>query len=50
MEMNCVEKDVAARIKEHYKGKRAMIIGRMANITAATPGQSSNVNSEISAG
>src|SRR6516165_598374 len=33
MEMNCVEKDVAARIKDYYKGKRAMIIGRTANIT-----------------
>ncbi len=31
MEMNCVEKDVAARIKE--KMKRSMIIGRTANIT-----------------
>ncbi len=31
MEMNCVEKDVAARIKE--KLKRHMIIGRVANIT-----------------
>lgn len=31
MEMNCVEKDVAARIKE--KMKRHMIIGRVANIT-----------------
>src|SRR4029077_9411006 len=27
------EKDVAARIKDHYKGSRAMIIGRTANIT-----------------
>ncbi len=34
MQMNCVEKDVAARLKEHYKGKRAMIIGRTANLTA----------------
>jgi choline dehydrogenase-like flavoprotein len=33
MEMNCVEKDVAARIKAHYKGDRHMIIGRTANIT-----------------
>jgi choline dehydrogenase-like flavoprotein len=39
MEMNCVEKDVAARIKEHYKGKRAMIIGRTANITEPLPGR-----------
>jgi choline dehydrogenase-like flavoprotein len=33
MEMNCVEKDVAARVKEHYKNARTMIIGRTANIT-----------------
>lgn len=33
MEMTCVEKDVAARIKEKYQGKRTMIIGRVANIT-----------------
>src|SRR3984885_6333570 len=33
MEMNCVEKDVAARFKEHYKEARHMIIGRTANIT-----------------
>lgn len=33
MEMNCVEKDVAARIKAHYKGQRNMIIGRTANLT-----------------
>lgn len=32
MEMNCVEKDVAARINDHYKTKR-MIMGRSANIT-----------------
>ncbi len=39
MDMNCVEKDVAARIKEHYKGKRPMIIGRTAHITAPHPGR-----------
>ncbi|HWK03385.1 MAG TPA: GMC family oxidoreductase [Puia sp.] len=39
MEMNCVEKDVAARIKEHYKGQRHMIIGRSANLTAPIPGR-----------
>ncbi|WP_152268115.1 GMC oxidoreductase [Agriterribacter humi] len=33
MEMTCVEKDVAARIKEKFDGKRHMIIGRTANIT-----------------
>ena len=31
--MNCVEKDVSARLKEHYKGVRNMIIGRTAHIT-----------------
>ncbi|QGW27938.1 GMC oxidoreductase [Phnomibacter ginsenosidimutans] len=34
MEMNCVEKDVAARIKQLYGGKRAFIMGRSANLTA----------------
>lgn len=33
MELNCVEKDVAARIKEHYKNQRHLFIGRVANIT-----------------
>ena len=39
MEMNVVEKDVAARIKEHYKGQRHMFIGRSANITQPKPEQ-----------
>jgi choline dehydrogenase-like flavoprotein len=39
MELNCVEKDVAARIKDHYKGQRSMIIGRVANLTAPLPGR-----------
>ena len=38
MEMNCVEKDVSARINEYYKSKR-MIIGRTANITEPLPGR-----------
>ncbi|MBN9298587.1 MAG: GMC family oxidoreductase [Filimonas sp.] len=33
MDLNCVEKDVAARIKEHFKDSRRLIIGRVANIT-----------------
>jgi choline dehydrogenase-like flavoprotein len=33
MEMNCVEKDIAARLKTHYKNMRHMIIGRSANLT-----------------
>jgi choline dehydrogenase-like flavoprotein len=35
MEMNCVEKDVAARFKDHYREARSFIIGRTANITEA---------------
>jgi choline dehydrogenase-like flavoprotein len=35
MELNCVEKDVAARLKEHYKNNRHLIIGRAANLTQA---------------
>jgi len=34
-----VEKDVAARIKDHYKGHRHMIIGRVANITVPHEGR-----------
>ncbi len=33
MEMNCVEKDVAKKLKEYYKGSRHMFIGRSANLT-----------------
>lgn len=39
MQMNCVEKDVAARVKEHYNNKRTIIIGRTANITEPLPGR-----------
>ena len=39
MELNCVEKDVAARVKEHYKGQRLITIGRVANITVAHQGR-----------
>lgn len=39
MEMTCVEKDVAARLKEYYKGARSMIIGRVANITEPLEGR-----------
>ena len=34
MDLNCVEKDVAARIKKHYNNQRHLIIGRVANLTA----------------
>jgi len=37
MDLNCVEKDVADRIKAHYKGSRHMFIGRVANLTKAIP-------------
>ncbi|MET0394678.1 MAG: GMC family oxidoreductase, partial [Chitinophagaceae bacterium] len=36
-ELNCVEKDVAARIKEKYRGQRHLFIGRTANLTAPLP-------------
>ncbi|MBS1667309.1 MAG: GMC family oxidoreductase [Bacteroidetes bacterium] len=39
MEMNCVEKDVSARVKEHYKGIRKMIIGRCAHATVPLNGR-----------
>ncbi len=39
MELNCVEKDVAAKIKDHYKGQRHLFIGRVANLTKPLPGR-----------
>ncbi len=33
IDLNVVEKDVAARLKEKFKGERHLIIGRVANIT-----------------
>lgn len=42
MELNCVEKDVAARIKQQYGGKRLLTIGRVANITQPRPEQQRN--------
>lgn len=39
MDMTCVEKDIAARIKEHYKGQRQMVIGRTANLTVPHQGR-----------
>jgi choline dehydrogenase-like flavoprotein len=39
MDLNCVEKDVAARLKEQYKGQRHLFIGRVANITQPLPGR-----------
>ncbi len=34
MELNCVEKDAADRIRKHYSDARRLIIGRSANLTA----------------
>src|SRR6476646_2836441 len=39
MDLTCVEKDVAARLKDHYKGERHMIIGRTANLTVPHEGR-----------
>jgi len=39
MDLNCVEKDVAARLKKHFNNTRHMIIGRVANLTQAIPGR-----------
>ena len=39
MELNCVEKDVAAKIKEKFDGKRILTIGRTANLTKELPGR-----------
>src|SRR5690242_16837049 len=39
MDLNCVEKDVAARIKEYYKNQRHLFIGRVANLTAPIEGR-----------
>ena len=39
MDLNIVEKDVAARIKATYKGNRHFIIGRTANLTEAIEGR-----------
>lgn len=39
IELNCVEKDVAARIKKSFGGKRHLINSRVANITQPKPEQ-----------
>lgn len=39
MEMNCVEKEVAGRLKAHYGDQRHMIIGRTANLTQPHKGR-----------
>ena len=39
IDMHIVEKDLAAKLKDHYKGNRHMFIGRSANITLPKPEQ-----------
>lgn len=39
MELNCVEQDVARRIKARYEDHRRLIIGRVANLTAPHEGR-----------
>ena len=39
MDLNCVEKDVAEKLKKHYRGQRHLIIGRSANITIPHEGR-----------
>jgi choline dehydrogenase-like flavoprotein len=39
MELNCVEKDIAARIKTMYEGHRKIIIGRCAHATVPMNGR-----------
>src|ERR1051326_8897687 len=43
MDLNCVEKDVASRIKEKYEHRR-LIIGRSANLTKAKPDEHRQCN------
>jgi len=43
MDLNCVEKDVAARIKEKFKN-RTLIIGRVANLSKAKPEENRQCN------
>lgn len=40
MDLNCVEKDVAKRIKKEYGNQRHLIIGRVAHVTGPLPGRS----------
>ena len=39
MELNCVERDAAERLKNKYGGTRSLIIGRAANLTAPIEGR-----------
>lgn len=40
MELNCVEKEVAARLQRSFDGNRRLIIGRTAHVTAPIPNRS----------
>jgi choline dehydrogenase-like flavoprotein len=40
MPLNCVEKDVAERVKKAFNGKRLVTIGRVANLTQPLEGRS----------
>jgi hypothetical protein len=48
MEMKCVENDMAKKIKQHYKGQRALIIGRTANNTKALDGRAPDRREAVS--
>jgi choline dehydrogenase-like flavoprotein len=39
MPLNCVEKDVAERVKKAFDGKRLVTIGRVANLTQSLEGR-----------
>lgn len=39
MELNCVERDVAERLKSSFDGRRRLIIGRVAHVTGEMPGR-----------
>jgi choline dehydrogenase-like flavoprotein len=39
LELNCVEKEVASRLKERFNGQRRIIIGRLANLTQPHKGR-----------
>jgi glucoside 3-dehydrogenase (cytochrome c) catalytic subunit len=50
MDLNCVEKDVAARLKDHYKDQRRLIIGRSANVTRPIANRQCNFRNMCSNG
>ncbi|MET0242334.1 MAG: GMC family oxidoreductase [Flavitalea sp.] len=39
MDLNCVEKEAAARLKKSFNGDRLLTIGRVANLTKPLPGR-----------